>query len=93
MGTVLLYAFEPVEELEGRAGVAVVEEVLAKRLIEEHRAERIEDHATCSMRYVRGSPEHLRAANELREARDTRGLVEVRGVTRRKAQRASLLES
>lgn len=80
MTTVIVFAFEPVPELEGRSGVCVVTEALGARLIEEGRAEDLEAHRSDSMRYVTGSAANLDAAAALRESRDTRGLVSVRSV-------------
>jgi len=66
---VLIFAFDPIEELGGRAGVLAVEPALAETILAERRAERIEDHATLSMRYISGSPEHAAARDALRAAR------------------------
>lgn len=66
---VLLFAFDPVDELDGHEGLLTAEAPLAELLIAEHRAERIEDHATVSMRYVRGSDAHAAARDALRAAR------------------------
>jgi hypothetical protein len=90
MRTVILFAFDPVDELEGRAGVLVVAEDLAVRLLEERRAELLEDHRNKSMRYVTGSAANLEAAAALRSAR---GLVGVRRVqVKPKSARTARLE-
>ena len=74
MNSVVVFAFDPVDELEGRSGVLVVADDLAERLIAEHRAELLEDHRDEAMRYVVGSAANLEAAAALR------GLVGVRRV-------------
>lgn len=74
---VILYAFDPIHELEGRSGIVVVERALAERLIAEHRAESMETHRNEAMRYVTGSAANLAAAASMRDAR---GLVPVRRV-------------
>lgn len=68
-GVVIVYAFDPVDELEARSGVLAVEAVLGHRLIAEHRAELMAGHANESMRYVRGSTAHQHAHDALRAAR------------------------
>jgi hypothetical protein len=88
MSTVIVFAFDPVDELDGRAGVLVVEDELAGRLIAEHRAERVEEHCTDSLRYVTGSAANLEAAAALR------GLVGVRRVqVKPRPARTARLES
>ena len=75
--TVVVFAFDPVDELEGRAGVLVVADDLAERLVAEHRAELLEAHRNESMRYVTGSAANLEAAAALRASH---GLLGVRRV-------------
>jgi hypothetical protein len=77
MSSVVIFAFDPVDELEGRSGVIVCAGDLAGRLIAEHRAEDLESHRNESMRYVTGSAANLEAAAALRASR---GLVAVRRV-------------
>jgi hypothetical protein len=87
MSTVVIFAFDPVDELDGRAGVLVVADELAGRLIAEHRAERVDEYCNDSLRYVTGSAANLEAAAALR------GLVGVRRVqVKPKTARTARLE-
>jgi hypothetical protein len=93
MTTTIVFAFEPVPELEGRSGVCVVDHVLAEQLIAEGRAEDFEAHRGESMRYVTGSAANVAAAAQAAAQRDTRGLVSVRRVLPAKpARKAPRLE-
>lgn len=83
MNTVIVFAFEPVDELEGRSGIAVVDAELAALLIAEHRAELMEGHQTESMRYVTGSAAYVGAAAELRAARGLAGVRRVQVTPKR----------
>jgi len=81
---VLVYAFDPIDELGGVTGVQPVPDELAGRLIAEFRAELIESHLNDSQRFVAGSPQHEAARLALRARRGEVGV--------RKVQRAPKLE-
>jgi hypothetical protein len=68
-GLVFVFAFDPIEELEGREGVLLVRPELAESLIARHHAEDLEAHGKESMRFVAGSPAHAAARDALRAAR------------------------
>ena len=70
-GIVIVFAFDPVEELQDGTGLLPADAELAERLVAEHRAERPQDHAGESMRYVAGSAAFNSARDALRSARDT----------------------
>jgi len=69
-GIVIICAFDPVDELEGRSGVLGVEAELGGRLIAEHRAELVETYRSDSMRFVAGSTAFNAARDALRARRD-----------------------
>jgi hypothetical protein len=70
-GLVMVFAHDPVAELNGAAGAILVEPELAERLVDECRAERI-DASTIndSLRFVAGSPANLAARAALQRARE-----------------------
>jgi len=74
---VIVFAFDPVDELEGRVGVIAAEPDLAQRLVTEHRAELVEPYCNDTMRFVAGSAAFVAARDALRAAR---GRVAVRKV-------------
>jgi hypothetical protein len=80
---VIVFAFDPVDELEGRVGVIAAEPELGGRLLSEHRAELVETHCTDSMRFVAGSEAYLAAREALRAARTRVGVTRVRPAPRR----------
>ena len=67
---IVIFAFDPVDELEGRVGVIATEPEVGQRLVDEHRAEFIDAHRNESLRFVAGSPAYLAARDALRAARD-----------------------
>jgi hypothetical protein len=79
---VIVFAFDPVDELEGRVGVIAAEPDLARRLIAEHRAELVEPYCNDTMRFVAGSAAHQAAGDALRAARDRIGVRKVRPAAR-----------
>lgn len=83
-GIVIVFAFDPVEELEGRCGMLQADAELGGRLVAEHRAELPGGHAGDSMRYVTGSAAFAGARDALRSLRAT---------TVRKARKPAKLES
>lgn len=79
---VLVYAFDPVEELGGASGLLGLPAQTARRLIAEHRVEEVAPHVADALRFVAGSPAHEAARQALRDARgEARGeaLVVKRG--------------
>ena len=66
---VIIFAFDPVDELQGRTGALPADAELAGRLIAEHRAELVETYIADSMRYVSGSDSFNAARDALRAAR------------------------
>jgi hypothetical protein len=84
-GVVIIFAFDPVDELEGGAGALVADAELGHRLVAEHRAELLDVRGRESNRYVIGSAAHAAARDELRTARGRVGV--------RKGRQASKLES
>jgi len=70
-GARLLYAHDPVPELDERVGLMIVEAPLAAQLIAEHRAEAVDRVSNNeSMRFVEGSPANLAARDALRQAHE-----------------------
>jgi hypothetical protein len=69
MSLVLVFAFDPVPELEERAGLLPCAPELAARLVAEHRVEALEPHRSAEhLRYVAGSPAWAAARAALRQA-------------------------
>ena len=68
-GVTIVYAFDPVEELENRSGLLPVPTEQAERLVAEHRVERVSEHTNSSMRYVAGTNANEAARDALRAAR------------------------
>ena len=74
MGSILIIcAFDPVDELDGKAGVFAVDAELAGRLVAEHRVELVRDYASDSMRFVPGSEAYIAAREALRHRRSNVG--------------------
>jgi hypothetical protein len=69
MTLVIVFAFDPVAELDDRTGLLPCASDLAERLIAEHRVERPGVHVHEALRYMRGSLAHAAARDELRRAR------------------------
>jgi len=70
-GARLLYAHDPVPELDERVGLMIVEAALAATLVAECRAEAVDRVSNNdSMRFVDGSPANLAARDALRQARE-----------------------
>ena len=70
MGTVVLvYAFESLDELDGRSGVIAMDDGDAEVLVAAHRVELIEPHCREAMRYVEGSAANMAARQALAHAR------------------------
>lgn len=81
-GLVVIFAFDPVEELDGGAGLLSVAEELADRLVAESRAERIDGHQNDSLRFVTGSAANLAAGDALRAKRGHVGVRKVRSAAK-----------
>lgn len=69
---VIVYAFDPVEELDHARGLLVLSAELAGRLAAEHRVEVVGEHIHASLRFVEGSAAHAAAREALRAARAAR---------------------
>jgi hypothetical protein len=67
---VIVFAFDPVEELGGVRGLLVLSAELAGRLIAEHRVESAAAHFGSPLRFVVGSEAHRQAGQALRELRE-----------------------
>ena len=67
---VIVFAFDPVAELDDATGLLVLSAELAGRLIAEHRAEPTAPHLGHPMRFVVGSHAYTAARQALRDARD-----------------------
>ena len=68
-GAVLVYAFDPVDELAGGVGLLAIDAELAGRLAAEQRVELVEEHANDPGRYLTGHPANDAARAALRSAR------------------------
>lgn len=68
-GVLIVYAFDPLDELEHARGILALPAELAGRLIAEHRVEAMAEHAGEALRYVAGSSAHEAARQALRLAR------------------------
>jgi len=83
MTAVIVFAFDPVDELDGQVGVIAAESDLARRLVAEFRVELVEAYCTDSMRFVAGSAAYQAAGDALRTARGQVGVRKVRPPPRR----------
>lgn len=83
---VIVYAFDPVDELDGALGLLVLSADLAGRLIGEHRVEAVGAHVHAPLRFVTGSAANVAARQALRDAREA-----VRAPTR--ARKVARLET
>jgi hypothetical protein len=81
---VLVYAFEPLPELDGRSGVIALDAADADTLVAALRVERIEPHCNEAMRYVEGSDAN-RAARDALHAAHRQAAARARRATRQEA--------
>jgi hypothetical protein len=75
---VIVFAFDPIDELGDAHGLLVLSAELAGRLIAEHRAEATAPHIASPMRFVVGSAAHDAAREALRAAREADAARSVR---------------
>lgn len=78
MSVVIVFAYDPVEELGGRVGVIVADAEVAERLVAEHLVELAEAHCSDALRFVAGSTAYAAARDELRAARNRIGVRKAR---------------
>ena len=74
-GVTIVYAYDPVDELQGRTGVLPAPRALADQLVAEHRVERLGSHIGSPMRFTPGTPAFQAAREALRKARGERPLA------------------